>query len=167
MCNKIREMIEIRLTPLSSKSDVSGCLLFCFHPLSPNLVCTGTSIFVCSKIGQFHENVSTNRYQTLLSFYGIVSRTPQRTKRPSDCKIQWHEVKYPEQRSKSKTDARNCDCAEVTRSRFCVVLLGDNFTEDLAGEQLFQNGDSRVRIFHHAVFHPIEQHTGHSMRIKS
>lgn len=98
--------------------------------------------------------------------YGIVRRTPQRAKRPSDCKIQWHEVKYPEQRTKFRTDARNCDCAEVTRSRFCVVLLGDNLTEDFAGEQLFQNGNSRVRVFHHAVFHPIEQHTGHSMCIK-
>lgn len=87
-------------------------------------------------------------------------------KRPSDCKIQWHEVKYPEQRSKFKTDARNCDCAEVTRSRFCVILLRDDLTEDFAGEQLFQNGNSRVRVFHHAVFHPIEQHTGHSRCIK-
>lgn len=68
MCNKIREMKEISLTPQSSKSDVSNCLWFCFYPLSRSSVCTGTSIFVCSKIGQFHENVSTNRYQTLLSF---------------------------------------------------------------------------------------------------
>ena len=105
--------------------------------------------------------------QNTAILYGIVRRIPQRTKRPSDCKIQWHDIKYPEQRTEFRTDARNCDCAEVTQSRFCVILLRDNLTEDFAGEQLFQNGDGRVRVFHHAIFHPIEQHTGHSMCIKS
>lgn len=32
-----------------------------------------------------------------------------------------------------------------------MVLLRDNLTEDFTGEQLFQNGDGRVRIFHYAV----------------
>ena len=32
-----------------------------------------------------------------------------------------------------------------------MVLLRDNLTEDFTGEQLFQNGDGRVRGFYHAV----------------